>query len=305
MHSRICPADATIARVEKAFLDGMVAETIQIEGPLSRDRAAPEDLGLPNRIHQFYAAAFEENFSLRQMARSFPEARTSLYELFVPIGDDGGLYIFPFGAMVTHDVPAEDRQRLLARLTQVMPKLTTKVIREEYSVLEDPGAQIGIPDGMLRVDKLTPARAGIVALIVAQSAAMEYYEQIVESLFVRTEALVNRLATRGTGPFRVRPMHRFIGEAISTRTEVLVVLHLLDKPDAAWDDPAMDRIYDELRAEFDLVDRYATLTSKLQSIQEALILVLDVARDRRLVLLEIVVILLILLEVILTIRPLR
>jgi len=75
-------------------------------------------------------------------------------------------------------------------------------------------------------------------------------------------------------------------------------LHLLDKPDAAWEDPAMDRIYDELRDEFDLIDRYAALTSKLQSIQESLVLVLDVARDRRLVLLEIVVILLILLEVI-------
>ena len=261
---------------------------------------------MSSRIHQFYAAAFEENFSLRQMAQSFPEARSSPLELFVPIGQEGGLYVFPFGAMVTHDVPPDDRQRLLGRLTQVLPKLTTKVIREEYSVLEDPAvAEIGISDGMLHVDKLTPARAGIVALIVAQSAAMEYYEQIVENLFVRTEKLVERLATRGTGPFRVKPMHRFIGEAISTRAEVLVVLHLLDKPDAAWEDPAMDRIYDELRGEFDLVDRFQALTSKLQSIQEALTLVLDVARDRRLVLLEIVVILLILLEVILSLRAVK
>jgi uncharacterized Rmd1/YagE family protein len=253
---------------------------------------------LPNRIHQFYAAAFEENFSLRQMAPSFPGARSTPLELFLPIEPDGGVYIFPFGAIVTHDVPAEHRERVLARLTQAIPKLTAKVIREEYSVLEDPSAQTGISNGMLCVDKLTPARAGIVALIVAQSAAMEYYEQIVESLFVRTAQLVERLATRGTVPFRVTPMHRFIGEAISTRTEVLAVLHLLDKPDAAWEDPAMDRIYDELRGEFDLVDRYAALTSKLQSIQESLVLVLDVARDRRLILLEVVVVLLILLEVI-------
>ena len=53
------------------------------------------------------------------------------------------------------------------------------------------------------------------------------------------------------------------------------------------------------------LDRFAALTSKLQSIQEALTLVLDVARDRRLVLLEIVVILLILLEVILSLRPFK
>jgi uncharacterized Rmd1/YagE family protein len=255
---------------------------------------------MTGKTHQFYAVAFEENFSLRQIAPAFPEARTSPLEMFVPIEPDGGLYFFPFGAIVSHDVPAEHRERVFARLTQVLPKLTTRIIREDYSVLEDPGAPIGISNGMLRVDKLTPQRAGIVALTVAQSAAMEYYERIVDSLFARTAQLVDRMATRGTVPFRVKPLHRFIGEAISSRTEVLAVLHLLDKPDAAWEDPAMDLIYDDLRDEFDLVDRYAALTSKLQSIQDSLVLVLDVARDRRLVLLEVIVVLLILLEVILS-----
>ena len=255
---------------------------------------------MPSRIHQFYAVAFEENFALKQIAPSFPEAKSSPLELFLPEDSDGGIYIFPFGAIVTHDVPAEHRERVFSRLTQVLPKLTTRIIREEYSVAEDPAATTGISDGMLRVDKLTPQRAGIVALTVAQSAAMEYYENIVDSMFVRTAKLVDRMATRGTVPFRVTPLHRFIGEAISSRTEVLAVLHLLDKPDAAWDDPAMDLIYDDLRAEFDLVDRYAALTSKLQSIQESLVLVLDVARERRLILLEVVVTLLILLEVILS-----
>jgi uncharacterized Rmd1/YagE family protein len=79
---------------------------------------------------------------------------------------------------------------------------------------------------------------------------------------------------------------------------VLSVLHLLDKPDATWDDPVMDRIYADLRAEFDLVDRYAALESKLRGVQESLELILDVARDRRLVLLELAVVLLIVLEVI-------
>ncbi len=255
---------------------------------------------MASRIHRFYAVAFEENFPLKQIAPAFPEARMSPLEMYMPAGDDGGLYIFPFGAFVTHDVPASLREPIFERLSKVLPRLTTKVIREEYSVLEDLSAKIGVSGGMLRVDRLTQPRAGIVALTVAQSAAMEYYEQIVEGLFARTGRLVDRLAIRGTVPFIVRPLHRFIGEAISTRTEVLAVLHLLDKPDAAWDDTAMDLIYDDLRDEFDLVDRYAALASKLQSIQDSLVLVLDVARERRLILLEVVVALLILLEVILS-----
>ena len=165
---------------------------------------------------------------------------------------------------------------------------------------EDPGRVPDMADGILTLDELTPERASVVALTVGQSAAMEYYERIVEEMFVRTDRLVQRLEKKGTVSLRTRPLHQFIGAAISTRNEVLTILHLLDKPDEAWDDPGMNRIYDELRAEFDLVDRYQALELKLRSIQEALELVLDVARDRRLVLLEEAVVLLILLEIVLT-----
>ena len=126
---------------------------------------------------------------------------------------------------------------------------------EELNVREDPGRSPDVAEGLLTLDELTPARASVVALTVAQSAAMEYYERIVEEMFARTDQLVQRMEAHGTVSLRTRPLHKFIGAAISTRNEVLTILHLLDKPDEAWDDPGMNLIYDELRAEFDLVDR--------------------------------------------------
>jgi len=75
------------------------------------------------------------------------------------------------------------------------------------------------------------------------------------------------------------------------------VLHLLDKPDAVWEDVTADHIYIELRAEFDLADRYLALEHKLRSVQEALELVLDMSRDYRLVSLEVIIVLLIVAEI--------
>jgi uncharacterized Rmd1/YagE family protein len=89
-----------------------------------------------------------------------------------------------------------------------------QVVREDYSVIEEAGTQIGIFEGALKVDRLTIARAGVVALIIAQSAAMEYYERIVDQLFSRTGSLVEQLEHRGSVPSRTRPLNRFIGEAI-------------------------------------------------------------------------------------------
>ena len=252
------------------------------------------------RLHQFSAVAFEENFNLKNLTAAFPQAKASPVELYLPLDSVGGLYIFPFGALVTHDVPAERREATIARIRASVPKLTAQVVREEYTVAEDEAYRIGIADGALRLDRFTPGRAAVVALTIGQSAAMEYYERIVDEMFERTRAFVDRLESSGRVPFRTRPLHRFIGQAITTRTEVLSVLHLLDKPEATWDDGAMDRIYADLRAEFDLADRYAALELKLRSIQEALELLVGVARDRQLLWLEIAVVVLILLELLLS-----
>ena len=240
------------------------------------------------RTHQFYAIAFVENLSLKELATHYPEARISMHELYFPVDSGAGVYIYPFGAMVFHNAPQLRRDLELTRLERAHPGLRTQIVREDYSLVEDPDSSVGLTDGSLRVDKLTPARAGVVALTVAQSAAMEYYEQVVDSLFARTSRMVERMELRGTVPVRTKPLVRFIGEAIANRNEVLSVLHLLDKPDATWEDSAMDRIYDDLRTEFDLADRYAALE-----------LVVDVARDRRLLLLEVAVAVLILTEILL------
>jgi uncharacterized Rmd1/YagE family protein len=251
---------------------------------------------MPSKTHQFAAVAFEENLSLKELLPAYPGARATLRELRAQ-RDGGELFIYPFGAIVFHDLSPEQREAELARLRGARPGLTTQVVRETFTVREEPGQKVDMVEGTLVVDQFGPGRAAVVALIVAQSAAMEYYERIVEGLFTRTNALVDPLEKSGAVPVRTRRLHQFIGQAIGTRNEVFTVLSLLDKPDAIWEDPALDRIYDDLRAEFDLVDRYGSMEQKLRSVQEALQLVLDVARDRRMWLLELFIGALIVVEV--------
>ena len=259
-----------------------------------------EPSGAP-RLHRFDAIAFVENLPLKDLGSVFPGAHIAPHELSVSLPSGGGLFVYPFGALVFHDVSRPEREAQLAKLREVYPRLTAETSREDFVVREVPGAQLGVEEGTLTVDRLTPARASVVALIIAQSVAMEYYERILDHLAIRTNALVERLRERGDVSFRTRPLHRFIGEAIGIRTEVLSVLHLLDKPDATWNDVGMDRIYDDLRAEFDLGDRYDALGQKLRGVQEALELVLGVARDRRFLFLEVAIVLLILLELVLAV----
>lgn len=252
-------------------------------------------------VHTFFAAAFVENFPLKELAAAYPEAKRSLRELWIAPPSGGTIFFYHFGAVVFFDVAPEVRAAELKRLAVARPGLTKAlVLNEELTVREVPDARADIEAGVLVVDSLSFERASVVALIVAQSAAMDYYESIVDQMFVDTDKLGSELEKAGTMPMRTRHLLKFIGAAIGTRSEVLSVLHLLDKPDAIWDDAGADRIYQKLRVEFDLVDRYESLELKLKSVQDTLEVITDVARDRRLFLLEATVVLLILLEIVLS-----
>jgi required for meiotic nuclear division protein 1 len=250
--------------------------------------------------HTFRAIAFVENIALKDVAPAFPEARRTAHELWYSTPAGGMVFVYPFGAMALYDVADSEREAHLDRLKSARPGLTDAHAEEDLAVVEQAGPQADMHEGVLVVDRLDFERTSVIALTVAQSAAMDYYERIVDEMFVRTDHLVERLERAGRAPLMTRPLHRFIGAAIGTRNEVLSVLHLLDKPDAVWEDAIADRIYQELRAEFDLADRYLALEHKLRSVQEALELVLDMSRDYRLVLLEISIVLLIVAEIVLS-----
>jgi uncharacterized Rmd1/YagE family protein len=253
------------------------------------------------RIHSFFATAFVENLPLKELASAYPEAKRSPRDLWFQPASGGTVFIYPFGAVVFYDVAPEVRASELNRLGWVRPGLTkAQVLNEELSVREMPDARPDVENGVLVVDVLSHERASVVALTVAQSAAMDYYESIVDQMFVTTDKLGEQLEKVGTMPMRTRHLHKFIGATVGTRSEVLSILHLLDKPDAAWDDPGADRIYEKLRSEFDLVDRYQSLELKLRAVQDTLEVITDVARDRRLLLLEATVVLLILFEIVLS-----
>src|SRR6516165_2126421 len=58
--------------------------------------ARPRRTNMPSRTHQFYAIAFVENLPLKGLTIHYPEARVSPHELYIPLDEGAGVYIYPF-----------------------------------------------------------------------------------------------------------------------------------------------------------------------------------------------------------------
>jgi uncharacterized Rmd1/YagE family protein len=138
----------------------------------------------------------------------------------------------------------------------------------------------------------------IISLLLAQSVAMDYYEEDVQDILKRTDAITTSLQTAGRLPGKVGDLVKFIGSCIATKNGVIATLALFDKPDATWENRDLDRLYNALRLELEIDDRFRALEAKLRMIQESLVLLVDLSRHRSTWRLEVSVLLLILFEVV-------
>lgn len=253
------------------------------------------------RVVSVQAYGFSATFKLRELSPVLTQAgagEARLKErLLAPVGD-GYVLAYDFGALVFVGIGPEDEKRLLAAVLAKFPGEPRPPLTESFLIEEREGAAAEV-----RFDRVVVGGIGIevidvVALILAQSVSMDYYARDVEEIEEETDRIAAFVRERGRIPGRVRHLVQFIGLCISTRNDVISTLALFDKPDATWESEPLDRLWEGLYRMLELDDRYRTLEAKLRMFQDNLVVLVDLARQRSGLRLEVAVVLLILFEVV-------
>jgi uncharacterized Rmd1/YagE family protein len=205
------------------------------------------------------------------------------------LGASGWIVAHDFGAIVFLGVEEPTCARLMKKIVAEIPGETRAPLEETYSVQVMAGSAPAVRFDRVVVPELDGRVVEIVALVVAQSVAMEYYEGDVDSLVAALEERSDSLARDGTLYGSARALLRFVGQGMSMRTQVVHTLSLLESPSATWDDESLDRVYRGLRASFEIEERYRSLDHELRIVQDNLELMVDLMRQRRFILLEVLV----------------
>jgi uncharacterized Rmd1/YagE family protein len=204
-----------------------------------------------------------------------------------------------FGVMVFIGVPEAERKRVMDRLLALCQRETRPPLLENFLVELRPGSRPSALFDRVVLAELDVRSVELVALVIGQSMGMEYYEDNVDELVAQLESASRRLAESGRVSGKSRDLLALIGRGMTTRTQVVHTLSLLDSPAVAWDDEGLDRLHRDLRLAFAIEDRYRSLDQKLHMIQDNLELLVDLAQHRRSLLLEGAVLALIAIELVL------
>ncbi len=246
------------------------------------------------------AYGYAGTFRLRELASCFEDAEVRVEKDRLLASYAGGAHAlaYDFGSVVFIGVPSATQDQVRQRLAATLTNEPHAPLTEEF-LLEIGAAQsvqfdrIVVPVRTLEVEE-------IIAEVLAQSVAIDYYAKDVAEIENATDRIAGALRSSGRLG-SVRSMTRFVGLCIATRNDIISTLALFDKPDATWDNEQLDRLWTGVRRVLEVDDRYRALEAKLALFQDNLVVLVDLARQRNMMALEVTVALLILLEIVVTV----
>jgi uncharacterized Rmd1/YagE family protein len=97
-----------------------------------------------------------------------------------------------------------------------------------------------------------------------------------------------------------RNLLKRLGEVLLDQQEVIGRIAVTDKPDVLWDHPELERLYSRLNDEFEILDRFEAVESKLNLIGRMIQTSIDLVQSRRSLRVEWYIVILIVAEIGLT-----
>ncbi|WP_205598035.1 RMD1 family protein [Caulobacter sp. 17J65-9] len=214
---------------------------------------------------------------------------------------DGFAAVFRYGVVVLVGLtPLEEDEVLRGLRPRVSEPVET---REEEAVpirLAREGEEGVGPDGTVQLRAFSPEHLMVAADVLAKSTALAHDEQQVASVFDTLEPFAGRLAADGRAPGGRRAMLKLIGSALLVQHRVSARVAVQERPDVLWDRPDLDRLYSRLEDEYELTERADTLNRKIEVIGKTATALTDLIDTQRSLRLEILIVLLIAAEIVLT-----
>lgn len=242
-------------------------------------------------VFSFHVYHLAEALKLKEIAKLFdlkPQALTP-NRLVYELGENGFCLFYNFGSVVFFNVDEAVQKTTLERLKNFLPKSGEPVTSDEFLMEVERRAKNTVSFDKVVVDKLSREKVELIALVLAQSAALEYFENRVDDILSQVGFVTSQPKKTG----------EFIRMAMATKQSLIATLSLLEKPEETWENKILDDLHQEAVMMFELKERFRTLDYKLKTVQENLEILSNMTANRQHLLLEWAIVGLIVMEVLL------
>jgi uncharacterized Rmd1/YagE family protein len=216
-------------------------------------------------------------------------------------GANGIVTLFRYGVIVFIGLTPEEQEGFLGDIaSRIKGEFATR--DEEATTIEQStdGDDHISPGGPICVKEMSSQRLLIISDALAKSVVLAHDEREAASVLDVIQPFARELAEQGRTPGGRRAILRHIGKALLVQHRVSGPVAVAEKPDVLWDRPDLERLYGRLEDEYELKERVNLLNRKLGVITETAKVLTDIIDTKRSHRLELIIVLLILFEIVIT-----
>ena len=248
------------------------------------------------RVISYQVADFIDTRNLRQVIEG-ELLYSDATELFYKTGELKYIYLFKYGAVSFFNYPDDEVKNFLDFLKSHCRNWFSQSFSDEMRV------EIGTAENRIGHNKIEVKDGHhevlrMIMLNVTQSVTLDYYSNQTELLLEETNYHTQLLEKKGKLHISGRKLTRFIGKTLLIKNRIAENLYIFDSPVETWENEELDRLYNELKKNFDLNERFRDVSEGLNIVRDNLDLFKDILQYRNSVLLEWIVIILIAIEVV-------
>lgn len=218
-------------------------------------------------------------------------------ELFYKISEEEFVYIFQFGIVSFFNVEDAKISALKKQLNNYGKGQVNDELYEDIKVYVNETKQTVAFDSVT-LSRLDPEQIRLVMLYTSQSVALDRFSELTENLM--EEARTHTTSLEKNGKLRISSikLKRLIGKILNIKNSIYEHLYIFDSPEITWEDEKLAKLDAELKATFDLKNRYRNLQDRIDIIKENLALFKDIWDHKESSTLEWIIIILIFVEIV-------
>ena len=207
--------------------------------------------------------------------------------------------VYKYGSVVFFNMGRREREECL-KLARAHAKTPLAVpCTDDYRVMVRPKldgwAQFEADHVVLK--RLDLNNISVIGTVLAQTVALEHHELKVDNMIEIFSGLNKTTEETGEMDISKARLFKLVAENNNTLTELVTRMRLLGRSDTAWQYAQYDKVWNGLRADFELEDRFDHLDYKLNLIQTQVKFYLEILQNRKSDTLEWIIIVLISMEI--------
>lgn len=198
------------------------------------------------------------------------------------------MVVFQYGSAVLFNVEDHEVESYLEIVRRHASGLLPEMRKDDYAVKEKPllGEDMqGGPDYIvlkyLDIDSIR-----IIGSVLGQSIALDYFVSQVDGMVEEFTNINRGMEKTGTFTMERKKLFQLVGKANSNLADVILKVGLFDRSEIAWRDAKYAQIFEYLRDEFEVTQRFGNLDFKLKFVEHNIHFLQEALQNRRSDLLE-------------------